>query len=516
MSSQVRYRFKNAVAEDTVTFDGAVIQIGDVKRLIAIKRGLGAEGAAELTLFDPSTSEEHTDDAKVVPRNTLVLVKRAPAARFKPLSSAAGGAVAPAPATAPAPANGQQTGAAPPAAAEADEFGGDYYSEKPTPALVAEDEEAALASRLQGTAQQWQREVRQGALRGRGRGRGGGGVPYDYRCPRSEQRVHPCGCCRAVRSWCAAQVRASCLTPRCACCLLRSLLCIQTRNLTRLLSAHSCRFCRCEAVAQHWVQDCPTQGDPAYDRKRVRPPIGIPMTRLARSEEGGLVLPGGQMGTLIANEDAFAREILGLPTAAAAGPPAEQQQADAAQVDAGEAKPALLLLENKPAAEAPAAAAAVKPEPGSEAAGAAGPAAPALPAAPAQPIVQPLLAGESELTATTAMPGADFFNMVMQSALLPRGPADFLRAAFDRPEPLSRAGKGWGGGCCLWDALRFTCSSLTCLACWSAMHTWMLLLPLILSEGMTCSLCFCSICSCAYSKRANPAPLATLLPCCRV
>ena len=187
MSSQVRYRFKNAVAEDTVAFDGAVIQIGDVKRLIAIKRGLGAEGAAELTLFDPSTSEEHTDDAKVVPRNTLVLVTRAPAARFKPLSSAAGGAVAPSPAAAPAPANGQQqSGAAPPAAAaEADEFGGDYYSEKPMPALVAEDEDAALASRLQGTAQQWQREVRQGALRGRGRGRGGGsGVPYDYRCPR--------------------------------------------------------------------------------------------------------------------------------------------------------------------------------------------------------------------------------------------------------------------------------------------------------------------------------------------
>lgn len=187
MSSQVRYRFKNAVAEDTVAFDGAVIQIGDVKRLIAIKRGLGAEGAAELTLFDPSTGEEHADDAKVVPRNTLVLVKRAPAARFKPLSSAAGGVVASAPAAVPAVANGQQQlNAAAAAAADADEFGGDCYSEKPTPALVAEDEEAALASRLQGTAQQWQREVRQGALRGRGRGRGGStGVPYDYRCPRS-------------------------------------------------------------------------------------------------------------------------------------------------------------------------------------------------------------------------------------------------------------------------------------------------------------------------------------------
>lgn len=194
-------------------------------------------------------------------------------------------------------------------------------------------------------------------------------------------------------------------------------------------------------MAQHWVQDCPTQGDPAYDRKRVRPPVGIPMTRLALSEEGGLVLPGGQMGTLVANEDAFAREILGLPTAAA--PPGEQQQAAAAAGDAAtsEANPAVLLLDNKPAAQVPAAAA-VKPEPGNEAAGTAGTASPALPAA--QPIVQPLLAGEAELAPLTAMPGADFFSMIMQSALLPRGPPDFLRAAFDRPEPLSRAGQGRG------------------------------------------------------------------------
>lgn len=386
MSSQVRYRFKNAVAEDSVAFDGAVIQIGDIKRLIALKRGLGADGAAELTLFDAGTSEEHTDDSKVVPRNTLVLVKRAPATKFKPLSSAAGGAVQHPPAsTAPsaAPANGQQTAAA------ADEFGGDYYSDKPTPAVVREEEERALASRLAGAATDWQREVRQGMMRGRGRGRGGGGTPYDYRCP------------------------------------------------------------RCEAVGQHWVQECPTQGDPAYDKKRVRPPVGIPMTRLARSEEGGLVLPGGQTGTLIANEDAFAREILGLPTGApTAAQQAQQQQAGAAAAVAAagagapeDAKAPLLLLDSKPAAEA--AAAAIKAEPGTAAA-AAIPAAGLAPNAPpvgAQPVVQPLLAGEAELTGAapfSSMPGASFFSMFMQSALLPRGPPDFLRSAFDRAEPMSR------------------------------------------------------------------------------
>ena len=202
MSSSVRYRFKNAVSEDTVSFDGAVIQIGDVKRLIALKRGLGAEGAAELTLFDPSTNEEYADDSKVIPRNSLVLVKRTPATKFKPLQSAAGGATAQLAAPA-APQQQQrlQQGTAAAAGAHAangsgaaagqqqqqqqqhDEFGGDYYSEQPTAAVVREDEDKALQSLLQGTASTWQREVRQGAMRGRGRGRGGG-IPFDYRCPR--------------------------------------------------------------------------------------------------------------------------------------------------------------------------------------------------------------------------------------------------------------------------------------------------------------------------------------------
>ena len=203
-------------------------------------------------------------------------------------------------------------------------------------------------------------------------------------------------------------------------------------------------------MGQHWVQDCPTQGDPNYDRKRVRPPVGIPMTRLALSEEGGLVLPGGQTGTLVANEDAFAREILGLP-----GGPAQQQQqqAAAAQQQQAAAPVPVLLLDNKPAAEgsavvaaATAVAPAVKAEPGTAlatapAASAAAAGVPPLIAAAGGPA--PLLAGEAELAAAApfaAMPAAGFFTMFMQSALMPRGPPDFLRLAFDRDAPMARAG----------------------------------------------------------------------------
>lgn len=225
--SLIYYKLKNAIQQNSVTFDGSVIQIGDVKRLVAEKQGLGSEGYQEITLYDPNTGDEYDNDSKVIPRNTLVEVKRKPAATFAPLTSQQNTASAK-----PLETNTVLASAARPVN---NEGGG-----------TSQD----LEDFAKGTASTWQREVRQGVLRGRGRGRGV--VPAEYRCP------------------------------------------------------------RCEVFGAHWIQDCPTHGDPTYDKKRVRPPVGIPMTRLARSTEGGLVLPDGNTGTLIANEDAFAREVLGI------------------------------------------------------------------------------------------------------------------------------------------------------------------------------------------------------------
>lgn len=177
MTSVINFRFKNALQQDSVSFDGSVIQVGDIKRLIAVKRGLGPEGAQELTLYDSSTSEELTDEAKLIPRSSLVLVKRAPITSFKPLSAAT------APASTPVAGQSLPTDHAVDADGAADEFGGDLYSD--VPPTGNGEEEAALQSLLAGTAATWQREVRQGAARGRGRGRGGrGSVPLEYRCPR--------------------------------------------------------------------------------------------------------------------------------------------------------------------------------------------------------------------------------------------------------------------------------------------------------------------------------------------
>ena len=181
MASVVYFKLKNAIRQNHINFDGSVIQIGDVKRLVAQKQGLGPEGAAELTLYDSNTGDEYAHDGKVIPRNTLVVVKRAPATKFKPLLAGETISVPIAVSIAPLEnASAQATAAAAPGG----DFGGDLYSEQPTAAVVGEDESKALQNLLHGQAATWQREVRQGTMRGRGRGRGRGGAPLEYRCPR--------------------------------------------------------------------------------------------------------------------------------------------------------------------------------------------------------------------------------------------------------------------------------------------------------------------------------------------
>lgn len=185
MTSKLYFRQPNATKEQFITFDGSVIQIGDVRRLVAQKMGLGPDGSLEIRLFEPNTSEEYTDDAKAIPRNSSVLVKRAPANRPQALGMQSTTAPS-APPVVSVPAADQEP-AADARAAEGAEFGGDFYTEAPAAPVVDDEESKALAERLRGTASGWQREVQQASFRGRGRGRGRGGqVHFDYRCPRYE------------------------------------------------------------------------------------------------------------------------------------------------------------------------------------------------------------------------------------------------------------------------------------------------------------------------------------------
>ncbi|KAG0221217.1 hypothetical protein BGW41_007107, partial [Actinomortierella wolfii] len=74
--SQVHYKFKSSKDFDSITFDGHSISVFDLKREILIAKGL--KGNDDLALTHADTGEEYHDDAKLIPRNTRVLVARVP------------------------------------------------------------------------------------------------------------------------------------------------------------------------------------------------------------------------------------------------------------------------------------------------------------------------------------------------------------------------------------------------------------------------------------------------------
>ena len=137
----------------------------------------------------------------------------------------------------------------------------------------------------------------------------------------------------------------------------------------------------------HWKEDCTAD---VSGLKRVRRPLGLPISMLGASQDGAMQLPDGTFGSLRPNEDTFIRELQGLPPAAsqasAAASPGPalgvQQQAAVALATGGGAEVAggaparakphtnplangLLMLDNKPhtSAAAPAAAPAASAEP---------------------------------------------------------------------------------------------------------------------------------------------------------
>ncbi|KAF2308073.1 hypothetical protein GH714_034897 [Hevea brasiliensis] len=66
---------------------------------------------------------------------------------------------------------------------------------------------------------------------------------------------------------------------------------------------------RCK-VRGHFIQDCPTNGDPNYDGKRLRPPTGIPKSMLMPNRGGSYVLSSGATAVLQPNYHALRRKFL--------------------------------------------------------------------------------------------------------------------------------------------------------------------------------------------------------------
>ena len=389
MSGVVYFKFKSAISPDSVTFDGSFVSVAELKNLIAARKGFGQDAGAELILTNPSSKEDYANDTQQIPRQTTVHVRRVPTSKPRALQAAAAipAAAAPSVAAQSAPAaaiNGTSVAAA-------DEFGADLYSEQAA-ASTADEEEARIKALQQGTAASWSQQVMQGGRAGRGRGRGGraGRMPFSGSGP------PPPG-----------------------------------------------YFCNKCGQAGHWRDNCPNEGE----YKRVRAPAGIPMTRLMENKDGGLYAPDGTLVSLKPNEDAFLREMAGLPS----GVEQASAQADEPKLAAPEA------------AAAAAAKAAINPATSASAANDTDMPKPLLlDNKPHSLGTEPQLAGESLFSASaldfSLVPAAKPENAMtaflplgpqgdrsptpeddLPVVELPRGPKEFIAKAFERDEPLSQA-----------------------------------------------------------------------------
>ncbi|QDZ23091.1 hypothetical protein HOP50_09g56310 [Chloropicon primus] len=64
---------------------------------------------------------------------------------------------------------------------------------------------------------------------------------------------------------------------------------------------------RC-GVGGHWIYNCPTNGNPEYDVKKVKAPLGIPLEKLVSTGEGAIVMPDGTVGDVMVDDRALKKE----------------------------------------------------------------------------------------------------------------------------------------------------------------------------------------------------------------
>ncbi|GMI76392.1 hypothetical protein like AT5G47430 [Hibiscus trionum] len=283
----VYYKFKSARDFDSIAMDGPFISVGTLKEKIFESKHLGRGTDFDLVVTNAQTNEEYLDEAMLIPKNTSVLIRRVPGRPRMPIVAAQELKV-----------ENQTENAQPekinfldaessapkyPEDTEWDEFGNDLYSIPDTlpvqssnpvhnaPPTNKADEDNKIKALIDTPALDWQRQSADGFGPGRGFGRGMGGR-MGGRGFGLERKTPPQG--------------------------------------------YVCHRCK---VPGHFIQHCPTNGDPNYDIKRVKPPTGIPKSMLMATPDGSYALPSGAVAVLKPNEAAFEKEIEGLPSTRSVG-----------------------------------------------------------------------------------------------------------------------------------------------------------------------------------------------------
>ncbi|KAK9086874.1 hypothetical protein Syun_029268 [Stephania yunnanensis] len=286
----VYYKFKSAKDYDSIPIDGHFISVANLKEKIFESKHLGRGTDFDLMVANAQTNEEYIDEAALIPKNTSVLVRRIPGRPRMPIvteredtkpidnkeedvqSSKSGLPLADA------------SIMRYPEETEWDEFGNDLYAipemlQAQSSNMVQEatvsnkaDEDSKIKALVDNSALDWLRQPQDafGAGRGFGRGMGGrmmGSRGFGRGGGMFERKTPPAG--------------------------------------------YICHRCK---IPGHFIQHCPTNGDPNYDIKKVKPPTGIPKSMLMATPDGSYALPSGAVAVLKPNEAAFEKEIEGLPS----------------------------------------------------------------------------------------------------------------------------------------------------------------------------------------------------------
>ncbi|KAF3786149.1 putative RING finger protein P8B7-15c [Nymphaea thermarum] len=324
----IYFKFKSAKDYDSIPIDGHFISIGNLKEKIFESKHLGRGTDFDLVVSNPNTEEEYLDEAMLLPKNTSVLVRRVPGRpRMRIVTEREEYYCYLMPQYFYPPSDVENPEPEDP---EWDEFGNDLYAIPEVPQVqpnqVLEsipsrvEEDGKIKAHIDMTDMDWQRQLQEASSSGRGfrRGIGGRMMPgRGFGRGGMESKTPPpgyvCHRCKVP----GMSTSDSCLLfislriPVLVChCFFDRLGFLASITLLKLYPLY---------LTGHFIQHCPTNGDPNYDIKKVKPPTGIPKSMLVATPDGSYALPSGAVAVLRPNEAAFEKEIEGLPSTRTVG-----------------------------------------------------------------------------------------------------------------------------------------------------------------------------------------------------
>ncbi|MCO5564211.1 hypothetical protein L7F22_017869 [Adiantum nelumboides] len=79
----VHFKFRSAVAFDSIHVEGSGITVANLKNKIVEQKNLGRSRNFDLVITNAEFGEEYMEDTFLVPKNTSVIIKRVPARRAR-------------------------------------------------------------------------------------------------------------------------------------------------------------------------------------------------------------------------------------------------------------------------------------------------------------------------------------------------------------------------------------------------------------------------------------------------